>query len=260
MAGLRQHHHGRGRDVALQVDRRVDARRVLVAGHQQHGHGQPAQPVDQLRVGRPGHLHATHGQRRACHRVLGKLGLELGPAARVLQLVRHPARADRIGLGPRRHALALDLLGAGLRLLLHLSMVVVERAVAAAGQHQGARHRRIAQAEMQAGERAHGKPDDMGGGDVEAAQHAGDVVGRDVLGIGGDVAGHVRWRKAARVIGDAAISSGEIADLRLPASVVAGIFVHEQNRIARAGFLIVELHAFDIDIRHQLSPLVPSIC
>src|SRR5207302_6831788 len=51
---------------------------------------------------------------------------------------------------------------------------------------------------------------------------------------------HVRWRAAARRIGDAAMAAREVAHLRLPIGVVGREFVQKNNRRARACFFEIE--------------------
>src|SRR5438046_2703817 len=53
----------------------------------------------------------------------------------------------------------------------------------------------------------------------------------------------VGGRIAARVIRDAAIAAREMAQLRLPAAMIARELVDEHDGCARAGFFIVEPHA-----------------
>ncbi len=74
-------------------------------------------------------------------------------------------------------------------------------------------------------------------------EHAADVVARARLRVALDILGHVGGRIAARVVGDAAVAAREVAQLRLPAAVVAGELVHEHDRRAAAGLLVVELDA-----------------
>ena len=79
--------------------------------------------------------------------------------------------------------------------------------------------------------------------DAERVEHAADVVARARLRVALEVLGHVGGRIAARVVGDAAVAAREVAHLRLPAAVVAGELVHEDDRRAAAGLLVVQLDA-----------------
>src|SRR5256885_5503342 len=47
----------------------------------------------------------------------------------------------------------------------------------------------------------------------------------------------------ARVGGDAAVAAREKAQLRLVAAIVAGEFMHEDDRVAGAGLLVIEADA-----------------
>src|SRR5207253_6049937 len=54
-------------------------------------------------------------------------------------------------------------------------------------------------------------------------------------------------------VGDAAVLAGEEAHLRFPASPVAAVLVHEQDRRAGAGLFVVELHAVGHGrVRHRM--------
>ena len=96
---------------------------------------------------------------------------------------------------------------------------------------------------MQRRQCAHRTPDHMRLVDLQRIQHRADVVAGARLRIHGHVLRHVGGRPAARIEGDASVAPREIAHLRLPAAVVAGKLVHEHDRHAAAGFLVVELHA-----------------
>jgi hypothetical protein len=99
------------------------------------------------------------------------------------------------------------------------------------------------QADLQGGVAAHRQADDVRLVDLEMIEHRDRVVAEIFIAV--DVRGsrHVRRRIAARGIDDAAMLAREMPHLRLPAAVVAGEFVHEQNRRAAAGFLVIEAHA-----------------
>ena len=132
-------------------------------------------------------------------------------------------------------------LGGGLGLGAELFAAVGLGAVAAAGDHQRTRHFRIAQAEMEGREAAHGETHDMGPRDAQVVEHRLDVGGCAGLGVTARVVGHLRGRVAAGVGGDATIAAREVAHLRLPAAMVAGELVHEDHRLAAPGLLEVQL-------------------
>src|SRR5204862_2414685 len=54
---------------------------------------------------------------------------------------------------------------------------------------------------------------------------------------------HVRGRVTAGIEGDAAIAAREEAQLRLIAAIIAGKFVHENDRVAGPRLLVIEAHA-----------------
>src|SRR5207302_8685428 len=57
------------------------------------------------------------------------------------------------------------------------------------------------------------------------------------------VLGDIRGRITARIEGDAAVTTREKAQLRLVAAIVAGEFMHEDDRVAGAGLLVIEADA-----------------
>src|SRR4051794_25385129 len=64
---------------------------------------------------------------------------------------------------------------------------------------------------------------------------------------------HVRWRVAARRIGDAAMAARKVAHLRLPIGVVGREFVQKNNRRARACFFEIETAiVFREGVRHPV--------
>jgi hypothetical protein len=118
-----------------------------------------------------------------------------------------------------------------------------QRTPAAAGR----RHRNaalgMADADMQRGVGAHGVPDDVGFGDIQRIHDGDDVSAGDVLTVTRGVGGNIQGRVAALAIGDAPMGAAEAAHLRLPRAVVAGKLMDEDHGRARAGFLIIKIHA-----------------
>ena len=96
---------------------------------------------------------------------------------------------------------------------------------------------------MQGREPAHRQADDVRLVDLQAVEHAADVVAGARLGIAGRVLRHLGGRPASRIEGDATVAPREIAHLRLPAAIVACELVHEDDRRAAAGLLVIELDA-----------------
>src|ERR1700726_5027286 len=74
----------------------------------------------------------------------------------------------------------------------------------------------------------------------QVIEHGSDVAGGKELRIGGWALRYVRRRIAPGVEHNAPISPPEVPQLRFPTSEVACEFVHEDQRPARSGFLVVE--------------------
>ena len=145
-----------------------------------------------------------------------------------------------------------EILGGGFRLLGKLAALVGRRAIAAAGHHQRAGALGVGKAEMQRGEAAHRQADDVRLVDLERVEHRADVVACALLRIALAVLGHVGWRIAARVIGDAAIALAEIPHLQFVRAPVAGEFVDEDDRDAAADFLVKQLNpVVGCQVRHR---------
>jgi hypothetical protein len=66
--------------------------------------------------------------------------------------------------------------------------------------------------------------------DTERIHHRDHVIAGECLRVTRGIGGHVRWRITALAIGYAAVLAAKVAHLRLPAAVVAGIFMHEDDR------------------------------
>jgi hypothetical protein len=90
------------------------------------------------------------------------------------------------------------------------------------------------EAEMECAEPAHREADDVGLGDAEVVEDGDRVGDRALLRVRRLVDGDVRRRVAAGGVGDAAVPRGKGSHLRLPAAVVAGELVDEQEGKARA--------------------------
>ncbi len=172
--------------------------------------------------------------------MLGEMGGKLGPAARVLVLELHPARADRVGLRGGLHPGILDQCRGLGGLVVELLPLARLGAIAASGNDQRQRSVGIGQAKMQRGKTTHREADDMRLGDPECLQHGADIVAGAVLRIALGILRHVGWRVAPGVIGDTAIASRKIADLRLEAAAVISKLVDENDRGACPGLLVIE--------------------
>src|SRR5438132_11350567 len=172
--------------------------------------------------------------------MLREMCRKLGPATRVLVLELHPARTDRVGLGGNLHPGILDQCGGLGGLVVELLALARLSAIAASGDDQRQCPVGIAQAEMQRGKTAHRETDGMRLGDPERVQHGANVVAGAVLRIALGILRNVGWRVAPGVIGDTAIASRKIADLRLEAAAVISKLVDENDRGACPGLLVIE--------------------
>ena len=97
--------------------------------------------------------------------------------------------------------------------------------------------------DMQRREPAHRQAHDMGTVDPEMVENGSDVIARTRLRIAFRICGHIGRGITAGVERNAAVAAREEPHLRLPAAMVAGKLVDEDDRRADAGFLVVELHA-----------------
>src|SRR5262245_56657524 len=85
------------------------------------------------------------------------------------------------------------------------------------------------------------------------------VVQRTILLITLSIRRHVRRRITPCIVSDALIAAGKIANLRFPRTIVAGEFMHKDDRNARSAVLIVEFHAVvGSQMRHRC-PLCSSV-
>src|SRR5579872_7217798 len=95
-------------------------------------------------------------------------------------------------------------------------------------------------ADMQSCVSAHGVANYMSALDLQCIENGDDIGSRMVLTIGLRILGHIRRRIAARCECDASMHARQMSYLGFPCPVVAGKFVHEENRNARACFLDME--------------------
>ncbi len=93
---------------------------------------------------------------------------------------------------------------------------------------------------MQGRKTTHRQAHHVGPIDPQVVEHGDGVVARVDLRIARAVFRHIGRRKTARVVGDAAEIAREKAHLRLPAAMIAGELVDEDERRAAAGFLVME--------------------
>jgi hypothetical protein len=259
MPGARQHRQARARHHALDQQRRLEAQLVLVAAHDQQRHVDGGHRVGEVVQRRAASLIALHREGRAGVGVRSQLPRELGEAARVLAQVLQPRGAVAVGGHQLRHAVAPDR-----RRALHALALprAVDRGVRArAHAHQRERQRarrggvaRVLHAEVQRREGAHRAADHVRLAQLQRVEHRDDVVALALLLVVLRALRHVARRIAARVVGDAAVRACEVAQLRLPAAMVAGELVHEHERRAAAGLFVVQVDAVvGADRGHALS-------
>src|SRR5215475_4576785 len=167
--------------------------------------------------------------------------VECSPAARILVLVLHARRTERVGFGRLFHRQFLKTFCGCLSLLGKLSPLAWCRAIAATCNHNRAATVGIGKSEMKRGKSAHRKPDNVRFVDLESIQHGPDVVSGALLRIALAILGDIGRRISARVERHAAIIFREMANLLLVGAIVAGKFMDKNDRDAFDGFFIVEL-------------------
>src|SRR5260370_29256926 len=79
--------------------------------------------------------------------------------------------------------------------------------------------------------------------DTKMIKHHQNVVGSAVLAVGRRILLHVRWRIAARGIGDGPVAPAKMLKLLFPAAMIAGEFMDEDDRRGASGFLVVSPYA-----------------
>src|SRR5664279_1765813 len=79
--------------------------------------------------------------------------------------------------------------------------------------------------------------------DSKMIKHRQNVVSGAVLAIGRRILRYVRWRIAARGIGDGPVAPAKMQKLLFPAAMIAGEFMDEDDRRAASGFLVVQPYA-----------------
>src|SRR5919204_2636303 len=123
--------------------------------------------------------------------MLVELRQVFGEGARVLDLELHALRADAVRGDELRHAVAPDALRIGARILLELLVVRWMRAISAARYRDGERALRVLEPEVQRGEGAHREPDHVRALELQAVEHATDVISRALLRIAVPVLRHL---------------------------------------------------------------------
>src|SRR5437763_64831 len=113
---------------------------------------------------------------------------------------------------------------------------------------------------MQHGESAHRKADAVRRVHSGRVENRDRVLDRTALRVGRLFRGHVRRWIATGRVRDALMTSRQVHDLRLPASMVAGELVDEQDRNARTGDFVVQLDSVRAaSLRHEPSVEAPMM-
>src|SRR5581483_2560381 len=254
VARARDDEQSRRRHDTLEEDAALETRLVLIADNHQQRDAELLQLRFHLPQRRALELQVEHGLRVAFRRMFGEHARELRKAARILVLESLPHR--RIGIFRsggddalfREHLPGLG----GHRLHRFALRDVGRRAPATAGSGHRDASLRVPHAHMQRRVGAHGMADDVRLRELECIHERDDVVARDVLPVPLGIARHIGRRIAALAVGDAAMRAREMPQLRLPAAIVAGIFVHENDRRALPGLFVIEADAVGSrDVRHQ---------
>jgi hypothetical protein len=175
--------------------------------------------------------------------MLGQLADELGKPAGVLELelfAAGPGTVDRpklfgaFGFPAARHHLDLR---AELRCCLGFG------AHAGGADDDGDCPLRIIDSEMQCGEPAHRKADNMGLIDFQVIEYVDCIVDCTSLRIALHRVRHFGWRISACIVGNASIPAREKTDLKLPGAIIAGELVNKQDGPAGASILVIQFHA-----------------
>ena len=152
------------------------------------------------------------------------------PSRAVAILELHARGADRVARRDGRRPLAAERLGDHGRFSAELLLCLRRGAVADARRRDiarsGARRPRC-----RAPEATHRQPDDVGPLDPQSVKHRQSVGDRPLLGVGIELTRDVRRRVAARRVDDGPIATAEMVDLGLPAPVISGELVDEQDRV-----------------------------
>ena len=184
-----------------------------------------------------------HGERVALGRMLAHPAAEFLPAARILRLVLLTHGEVRVLRRGRCDAFVFEQtcnVFCKRDALLALGRV---RAPTAAGCGERQAASGIAQPHVQGGVRAHRVADDMCALQMQVIHDRSYVVARDVLRVARAIGRDVGRRVATCAESDAAVLAAQVAHLRLPAAVVAGVLVHKHHRRANAALLVIEADA-----------------
>src|SRR5882672_1829327 len=103
--------------------------------------------------------------------MLCELVAEFRPAARILVLILHAGRTERVGFRRLGHSEGFETARRGFRLVDELLAFVALGTIAASGDYQRASARRIGETEMQRGESPHRQADDMRALEFEPVKH-----------------------------------------------------------------------------------------
>src|SRR5258708_20795763 len=95
--------------------------------------------------------------------------------------------------------------------------------------------------------------------DLKIPHDSGDVVDRELPAIQRCIFGDVTGWVTSSIVGNATVATGEVTHLGFPTAEVRCEFMDEDDRIAVATLLEIELGSCGFDIRHRFSPPVPNL-
>ena len=239
VTGLGKHREARCRDGVFEKQAGLDAGVVLVAEDNENRQRQLSEPgFVFIERGPPG-LKAALGMGRSLRIMARQRGHEFGKSTRVLGLEADPVRRLSVDFGGLRRSLRLE----NARVLLVAFAERLDalrlRTGADAGQRQRQRALGPDQPNLQRRVGPHREADEMGCFDVEMVEHGEYIVAEMLPGEGVRRRGLGRFVSARRK-SDAAVTPRQVPHLRLPAGIIGGELVNEQDRGAASGFFIVK--------------------
>src|SRR5262249_10562545 len=208
-----------GGDLAFHEQRRLEARLVLVARHEQRGHGKPSQLRFELEDRRGPTQHAEHRHGLAPGPMILPLLAKNRPAWRVLAPERQTGWPAGVDLGKARDPLRAQQLNRTLDIAQ--KALAIDGARASADDHDPITALRVAHREVQYDVAAHGEANQVGSLDPQMVEYAEQVADQQVLRIRLRIGGHTGRRKPAVAVGNTPVQSTKGTHLRIPGAVVA---------------------------------------
>ena len=186
----------------------------------------------------------------ALGRLRDELVVELAPAHGVLVHELDARGALGVELRHRDHPVLLEAPRRLLDIAPELLALGGHAAVPRPRHHEREGAPGMPQAEVQRRVAAHAQPADMGAFDAEGVQESANVLGGLLLGIRRGVLGHVRGRIASRVEGDGPVAPRQEPHLQVPARIVAGELVDEDEGRALPRLLVEKIDAVHAGFGH----------